>query len=466
MQTGLAWIEQNTPQLITLAQAIWEYAEIGFKETRSAAAQAAFLEKEGFSIKLGVAGMPTGLVATYGQGGPIIGYLGEFDALLGVSQKPVPYKDPVQEGCPGHGCGHNLLGVASLAAAIAMKREIEAGHVTGTVRYYGCPAEENGDGKGFMAKYGLFDDLDAAISWHPGSMNTASTHSNLAINSVKFAFHGRTAHAGGAPHMGISALDAVELMNVGVNFLREHIIQDARIHYVITNGGGQPNVVPDYAEVWYYVRAPRRQDLEPIYQRVLRIAEGAALMTGARLDVKFQDGLYNYLPNAVITDSLQESLNKVGGPKFTEEEKVFAREMEKSFAPGQKESALRANKIPLEYLNVSLHEDIAPDFDPGGIGHGSTDVGDVSWIVPTGQLTTATFVLGSAGHSWQNTAASGMGIGHKGMIIAAKAMAMTGLELMTNPERLQKAKEAFRKDTEGRPYVSPLPADMMTPVML
>jgi aminobenzoyl-glutamate utilization protein B len=464
MQTGLGWIEENTPRLNALAQEIWEYAEIGFKETRSTAAQAALLKNEGFEVTLGVAGMPTALVASYGKGKPVIGYLGEFDALLGVSQKAVPRKSPAQEGCPGHGCGHNLLGVGSLAAAVALKREIEAGNVKGAVRYYGCPAEENGDGKGFMAKYGLFDDLDAAISWHPGSMNTASTHSNLAINSAKFAFHGRTAHAGGSPHMGISALDAVELMNVGVNFLREHVIQDARIHYVITNGGGQPNVVPDFAEVWYYVRAPRRQDLEPIYQRVVKCAEGAALMTGARLEVKFQDGLYNYLPNKVITDILQESLHKVGGPRFTPEEQDFAREMEKSFLPGQKESMLRANKIPLEFMQVSLHEDIAPDYDPGAIGHGSTDVGDVSWIVPTGQLTTATFVLGSPGHSWQNTAAAGMGIGHKGMIVAAKAMALGGFELMTRPDLMQKAKEGFATDTEGRPYVSPLPADLMAPV--
>ena len=245
MQNGLEWIDRNTPQLEQLARSIWEYAEIGFRETRSAAAQAAFLEKEGFDVKLGVAGMPTGLVASYGSGKPVIGYLGEFDALLGLSQKPVPHKDPLVEGAPGHGCGHNLLGVSSVAAAVALKREIEAGRVAGTVRYYGCPAEENGDGKGFMAKYGLYNDLDIAITWHPSAMNAVTYASSLAINSVQFAFHGRTSHAGGAPHMGISALDAVELMNVGVNFLREHVIQDARIHYVITNGGGQPNVVPD-----------------------------------------------------------------------------------------------------------------------------------------------------------------------------------------------------------------------------
>ena len=463
MQTGLTWIDKNTPDLIALAQAIWGYAELGFYETRSANDQAAFLKKEGFSVRLGVGGMKTGLVAEFGQGKPVIGYLGEFDALVGLSQKVSPHQDPLQAGAPGHGCGHNLLGVASLAAAVALKREIEAGRARGTVRYYGCPAEENGSGKGFMAKYGLYDDLDIVITWHPGSLNTPRCGSNLAVNGVKFAFHGRTAHAGGAPHMGISALDAVELMNVGVNFLREHIIQDARIHYVITHGGGQPNVVPDFAEVWYYVRAPRRLDLEPIYQRVIKCAEGAALMTGAKLEVKFQDGLYEYLPNSVVTNVLEQSLLKAGGPHFTEAEWAFAREIEKSFAPGQKESLMRANHVPEEYWGLTLHEGIAPGFDKGELGHGSSDVGDVSWIAPTGQISTATFVVGSAGHSWQNSAASGMGIGHKGMIVAAKAMALAGYELMIKPELVQQAKEAFVKGTGGKPYVSPLPADMMEP---
>jgi aminobenzoyl-glutamate utilization protein B len=463
MQTGLRWIEDNMPKLITLADAIWGYAEIGFHETRSAADQADFLRREGFTVQLGVAGMTTGLVASYGEGKPVIGFLGEFDALLGVSQKAVPYQDPLQPGAPGHGCGHNLLGVGSLAAAVALKHEMQAAGLKGTVRYYGCPAEENGSGKGFMAKYGLFDDLDIAITWHPGAFNMVTYRGSLAVNAVKFAFHGRTAHAGGAPHMGISALDAVELMNVGVNYLREHVIQDARIHYVITHGGGQPNVVPDFAEVWYYVRAPRRTELEEIYRRVVNIAKGAELMTGARLEIKFQDGLYEYLPNSVVTEVLEESLREVGGPRFSEEDKAFAREIEKSFAPGQKEAVLRSNHVPPEYWGITLHEDIAPAFDKGQLGHGSTDVGDVSWIVPTGQMSAATFVVGSAGHSWQNTATAGMGIGHKGMIVAAKAMALAGYKLMTNPDLVQKARAAFLKDTEGKPYISPLPEDMMEP---
>ena len=463
MHTGLAWIDDNTPQLIALAQEIWEYAEVGLVERRSAAAQADYLSGEGFRVQLGVAGMPTALVASFGQGKPVIGYLGEYDALAGVSQKAVPYRDPLHEGAPGHGCGHNLLGVGSMASAVALKREIEAGHAQGTVRYYGCPAEETASGKVWMAKYGLFDDLDAAITWHPMELNCARWGSNLAVNSARFAFHGRTAHAAAAPHMGISALDAVELMNVGVNYLREHIIQEARIHYVITKGGGQPNVVPAEAEVWYYVRAPRRQEMEEIYQRVIKIAEGAAMMTGATLDVKFIEGSHNYLPNDVVTEVLEESLRRVGPPKFTEEEKAFAHEIEKSFDPGQKAAVLRSSHIPQEYWGLSLHEDVAPAFNKGLVSPGSSDVADVSWITPTGEITACTWVVGTAGHSWQVTAASGMGIGHKGMITAAKAMALAGFELMTKPELLQKAKAAYLKDTGGKPYVSPLPAEMIAP---
>lgn len=367
------------------------------------------------------------------------------------------------KGGAGHGCGHNLLGVGSLAAAAALKREIEAGRLAGTVRYFGCPAEETLIGKVFMAKHGLYDDLDAAITWHPMWMNTAWGGTSLAMNSVRFAFYGRTAHAAAAPHMGVSALDAVELMNTGVNFLREHVVQEARIHYVITKGGGEPNVVPAAAEVWYYIRAPKRQDVEEIYQRILKIAEGACLMTGATMETRFQTGVYEYLPNAVLTDLLEESLRRVGGPKFTEEEMAFARAIEQSYAPGQKASVLRAGNVPPEYWGLTLHQEIAPVFDKGRILPGSTEVGDVSWITPTGQMTAASWVAGTAAHSWQATATCGMGIGHKSMLVAAKAMALAGYELLTRPDLLARAKEAFRKDTGGKPYVSPLPPEMMEP---
>jgi aminobenzoyl-glutamate utilization protein B len=464
MQIGLEWIDQNAAALAELSDEVWRFAEVGLHEKRSAAAQAAYLRGQGFSVQLGTTGLPTAIVASYGAGKPVIGFLGEYDCLPGLSQEATPQRKPLCEGGPGHGCGHNLLGVGSLAAAIALKREIEAGSVKGTVRYYGCPAEDSASGKVFMAKQGLFDDLDAALTWHPMHLNTTRWGSNLANNSVRFAFHGRTAHAAANPQMGISALDAVELMNVGVNYLREHIIQDARIHYVITKGGGQPNVVPAEAEVWYYVRAPHRADVEDIYQRVIAIARGACLMTGATVDINFVKGVHEVMHNAVVSQVLEESLLKVGAPQWSDEEMAFAREMEKSFTPGQKESVLRASAVPPEYWGLSLHDSIAPGCDHGLVMHGSTDVAEVSWIAPTGEITTAAWVMGVAGHSWQITATSGMSIGHKAMITAARAMAVAGYELMTKPELLAKAHETFVKDTGGKPYVSPLPADMMAPL--
>jgi aminobenzoyl-glutamate utilization protein B len=355
--------------------------------------------------------------------------------------------------------------VGSLASAVALKKEIEGARLKGTVRLYGCPAEETLIGKVFMAKAGVFNDLDAAITWHPWMVNGVWGGQHLAMNSVRFAFHGRTAHAAAAPHMGISALDAVELMNTGVNFLREHVIQEARLHYVITNGGGQPNVVPAEAEVWYYMRAPHRYQLEEIYPRILKIAEGASLMTGARLEVKFQVGCYDYLPNRVVSEVLLDSFRKVGAPKFSEEDFAFARSLEKSFTPGQKLSVVGASNIPPEYAEMTLHTDVAPIYDWGKTLPGSTDVGDVSWITPTAQLTAATFLIGTAAHSWQATAASGMAIGQKAMIAAAKAMALGGYELMVKPDLLKRAKEEFLKNTGGKPYVSPLPPEMDTPQM-
>lgn len=463
MQNGLLWIDKKTPELNALSKEIWDYAEVGLREEKSAAALTNYLEKEGFTVQKGVGNMPTAFVASFGAGKPIIGFLGEYDSLPGVSQKTTPTREEVVLGGPGHGCGHNLLGVGALGSAVALKKEVESGRLKGTVRFYGCPAEETVTGKTFMAKAGVFNDLDAAITWHPWVYNGVWGSRHLAMNSVRFAFHGRAAHAAAAPHMGISALDAVELMNVGVNFLREHIIQEARIHYVITNGGGQPNVVPSLAEVWYYVRAPHRYQVEEIYLRVLKIAEGAALMTGARLEVLFQVGSYDYLPNRVISEVLLESFRQVGAPKFSKEDFAFAGAIEQSFGPNHKLSVLTAINIPAEYAELTLHQEVAPIFDWGKPLAGSTDVGDVSWIIPTAQLTGAAWVMGTAAHSWQATAASGMGIGQKAMIAAAKAMALAGYELIMKPDLLRKAKEGFIKDTGGKPYVSPLPPEMNAP---
>jgi len=464
MQTGLKWIDDNSSDLIGLSQQIWEFAETGLNEEKSSALLAEYLEDEGFSIEKGVGNMPTAFMATWGEGKPIIGFLGEYDALPGLSQKAgVPTKDPVEEDGPGHGCGHCLLGVGSVGAAVALKREMQAQDLEGTVRFYGCPAEETLIGKVFMAKAGVFDDLDAAITWHPMWLNATWNGSSLAMNSVRFRFTGRTAHAAAAPDLGISALDAVELMNTGVNFLREHVTSEARIHYVITNGGGEPNVVPALAEVWYYVRAPRRKDVEAIYQRIMEIAEGAAKMTRAKLEVKFQVGCYQYLPNKVVSRVLDESLKEVGPPDFDDEDREFAEALSKSFTQDEKEAVLRANNVPPELHDLTLHEDVVPPYDVGKILPGSTDVGDVSWIAPTAQITTACWINGTAAHSWQVTAAVGMSIGHKGMLTAAKAMALAGYKLNTNPELIKEAAASFNEDTDGRPYESPLPEEMDTP---
>ncbi len=463
MRNGLSWIDENAPDLAALAQAIWGFAETALEEQRSSRALSDFLEKEGFCLTFGAGGMSTAFIASYGEGKPIIGFLGEFDALPGLSQKAVPYQEPVESTDRGHGCGHNLLGVGSLGAAIALKREIETGRLQGTVRYYGCPAEETAVGKVFMARDGVFDDLDAALTWHPDSLNMVNSATSLALNSVSFAFHGKSAHASGMPHLGISALDAVELMNTGANFLREHVPQDTRIHYVITNGGREPNIVPSFAEVWYNVRSPHREDLENVYQRLTQIAQGACMMTGASLEVKFHTGLYETLPNPVLADLLDASLREAGAPKFTKMEKEFAKKVEQSFSPGQKRAILQAYGLPAEFMDVTLHEDVAPDLFKGKLLWGSTDVGDVSWIVPTSQIMTACYVPGTSPHSWQAVAAAGSSIGHKGMITAARTLALAGYRLLTQPELLAKAREVFEEAKAGRDYVSSLPKDLKLP---
>jgi aminobenzoyl-glutamate utilization protein B len=461
---ALSWIERHSAALIELSDRIWEYAEVGLQEIESAAAQEEFLRAQGFDIKSGVAGMPSAFVASWGSGKPVIGFLGEYDALPGISQKAVPVKDPVQAGKPGHGCGHNLLGVAGLAGACALKAELEASGLPGTIRYHGSPAEETLVGKVFMAKDGIFDDIDVCLDWHPGAVNAVRNGSSTAMNSVKFTFHGRTAHAAGDPHHGRSALDAVELMNIGANYLREHIIEKARIHYVITDGGGEPNVVPAHAQVWYYVRAPERAQVEEIYAWLIDIARGAALMTQTTFEYRFLAGCYNYLPNQSLNRLIHRTMERVGPNKWTEEELEFARKLNESFPAGQKAASLKASKAPPEAFTQLINDTIFPyqaDETPGG---GSTDVGDVSWITPTGRFAAATGVLGQPGHSWQFAACSGMSIGHKGMLMASKILALAGLELATNPEEVAKARAEWAERTKDRPYTSPIPAGILPPL--
>ena len=461
---GFEWIDGQSKALADISDAIWRFAEIGLHEDKSAEALEELLRKNGFTIKTGVGGMPTAFVATWGKGKPSIGFLGEYDALPGVSQKVQATKEELESGACGHGCGHNLLGVAAAAGAIALKEEMVKRGLSGTVKYFGCPAEENFSGKAFMAKDGLFNDLDVCLTWHPGPMNSVRGGSSLAVNSMNVTFHGVSSHAGGAPHLGRSALDAVELMNIGANYLREHVIEKARIHYVTTNGGLQPNVVPAEATVWYYVRAPHRDQVEEIYARVMKCAKGASIMTDTTYDVELLEGIYEVLPNRVLEDVLVEAMEIAGPPVFTAEDVKFAKELSRTFPPGQSEAYKRDETLPDEIkaklegkiLNDAVlgRPPIAPDM------RGSTDVGDVSWCCPTSQFSTACTAIGTPGHSWQYTAQTGMHIGHAGMIAAAKTLAQAGFRLMTDEDARKQARVEFEKRTGGKKYKSPLPPDV------
>jgi len=463
---AISWIDNNRARIVEISDKIWSFAELGLVEYKSSSLLINELKKHGFRVKRGVAGMPTAFIASYGESKPIIAVLGEYDALPGLSQKKIPRKEPLEPGKPGHGCGHNIYGASGIAAAIAARYAMEKYGVKGTVRFYGCPAEENLSGKVFMVRDGYFRDVDAVIGHHPGTMNGANLKSSLALNSVKFHFYGKSAHAGGSPDQGRSALDAVELMNVGVNFLREHVIQDARIHYIIDSGGDQPNIVPDYARSWYYVRAPEREQVEFIYEWVLDIAEGAAKMTRTRVKYEFIGGLYNMIPNRVLSETVVKNMRVIGPPKYSDEEIEFAEEIAKSIPPEMKIEALRRSKRPgWEKLIDKLIDDEIPDpWGEGEVSHGSTDVADVSWQAPTVEFSTAAWILGTPAHSWQAVAQSGVGLGHKSLIFAAKTAAATIIDLMTNEDLLKSAKKEYEERLRGRKYKSPIPPDMKPPL--
>ena len=461
--TILDYIDRHSESLAHTAKEIWDHPQVALQEAFASKLLADELAANGFSIEWGAGHMPTAFVATWGQGAPIIGYLGEYDALPGLSQHVDLVKSPIERGGAGHGCGHNLFGTACMAAVVALKQVMEAHAIPGTIRFYCCPAEETLVGKTFMARDGVFDDLDAAISWHPSRTNILWNGSSLAVNSFKVNFHGVASHAGAAPHLGRSALDGVMLMDVGVNYLREHIIQEARIHSVVTHGGQAPNVVPEYAQVWYFVRAPQRHQVEAIYDRILKIAEGAALMSGTSYDIEFVTGCYNLLPNATLSDLLLETMQQVDPIRFTEQERQFARDLQATFPDGAVERGFDWMKrsstaeITADEQSDPLWERVLPHSPTPPTTGGATDVGDVSWITPTGQIMTTCWPLGTPGHSWQTVVASGSSIGTKGMLFAAKAMALAGHELMTQPELRAKARAEFISAKAGHDYVSPLP---------
>lgn len=420
-----------------VARTIWTTPELGYLESKSSKVLVDMLRKEGFEMQTGVAGMPTSFVAKFGSGKPVIGILAEFDALPGLSQDTVPYKKPLIEGGNGHGCGHNLFGTASAAAGIALKDWLTANKRQGTVIVYGTPAEEGGGGKVFMTRDGFFDGLDAAIHWHPSDRNDASSGSSLAVKGAIFKFYGRSSHAAAAPQVGRSALDGAESMNYMVNMMREHMDERARIHYIIKKGGLAANVVPDYVEMEYYVRHPNVQGVLELFDRVVKCGEGAAIGTETKMAFDVNFGLYDLLPNDVLAKAMHDNLTRVGGVKYSPEEAAFASKIRESF--------------PYKIPPISYAADIQPFANDKNMS-GSTDVGDVSYVVPTVGVYPATWVPGTAAHTWQAVAADGIGIGFKGMMVAAKTMAMTGIDLFTTPELIVKAKAELQKRTDGFKY--------------
>jgi aminobenzoyl-glutamate utilization protein B len=420
-------LDSSKGEYSKMAMQIWEYAEMGYQEVKSSALLQNKLNEAGFTIQAGVAGIPTAFIAEYNNGGPVIAILGEYDALPGLSQKALPYK-VTNEGRGGHACGHHLFGTASAAAAISLKKYIKKYQVKGTIRYYGCPAEEGGSGKVYMTRAGLFNDVDVALHWHADDENSANPRPALANKSAKFRFYGRSAHAAGAPQEGRSALDAVEVMNYMTNLMREHMDSSARIHYVITHGGEAPNVVPDFAEVYYYSRHPKRDKVMALFDRIVKTAEAAALGTGTKMEYEMIGGTHDLLHVPTLQRMVHRNFTKIGGFKYDDQEIEFAKKI----------ASTLEKPLDMKYIhNVAPYE-----VDPQGIG-GSTDVGDVSYTVPTAGLRGATWVPGTAAHSWQAVAAGGTTIGLKGMMQAAKALTLSGIELLEKNEIIRKIKEEF-----------------------
>lgn len=442
--TAREWITDHSAELGSVSDDIWRYAEIAMTEYKSSRRLADLLEKYGFRVERNVAGMPTAFVATYGSNEPVIGILAEYDALPGLSQKAIPKQEPVEAGKPGHGCGHNLFGAASVGGALAVKSVIEKFKIPGTIKLYGCPAEETVDGKVFMVRAGLFDGVSAVLHWHPGDSTRASLGSSLAMNSFKVTFFGKTAHAAGAPWEGRSALDAVELMNHAVNMMREHVKPTVRMHYVITNGGRAPNIVPNEATVWYFVRDLDRKSVEEAYAWMLKIAEGAALATQTTYKIHSLTGVHETIPNRTGAELIQKNLESIGPPLFTEEEQIFAKTIQTAIGKKQQ----------------GLHSAIAPLEEPkGDTPMGSTDVADVGWQTPVAGFTVATEPAGTPGHHWSAVACGGMSIGKKGMEVAAKALAFSAIDLLENAHVLQTMRDEWKQRMIGRSYNSPIPPE-------
>jgi aminobenzoyl-glutamate utilization protein B len=444
----LARVAAHADRFGAVSRQIWEAAELGFHETKSSALLQQELTANGFQVQAGVANMPTAFTATFGSGKPVIVIMGEFDALPGLSQKDAPAISPVLAGAPGHGCGHNLLGSASALGAVAIKEEMQAKGLKGTLRYYGTPAEEGGGGKIYMIHAGLFKDVDAVLAWHPNDSNGVSLTSSLANNGGRFKFYGVASHAAAAPDRGRSALDGVMIFLNAVEYLREHVPQETRIHYIITNGGSAPNIVPAFAEANLVARNPDANVLNGIWERVMDCARAGALASGTRMEFEQGTNYANILPNDALAQVLARAMQKVGGYEYTPSEKTFAAEIQKSVV-----GAIRSPGP--EKVKTDLVE---------GSGSASSDAGDVSWVVPTASFTAATFVPGVSPHTWQAAACAGTSIGRKGMVVAARTLAVAGVELFENPSELKAAREAYEKRLDGRKWTTRITPDSKPPL--
>ena len=471
---AMSAIEKVSDEVCNLSDAIWDVPETAFLETTATQLQCEALEKLGFQVMRNLAGISTAFSGRWGSGKPVIGILGEFDALSGLSQKAnAAIQDPIQVGGNGHGCGHNLIGSGSIAAAYGIKEYLKSTGMSGTVIYFGCPGEEGGSGKAFMARDGVFDELDFALTWHPMDYNAAWHESTLANFQVNYRFTGVSSHAAATPHLGRSALDAVELMNVGVQFLREHVIPEVRIHYAITNSGGfSPNVVQPKAEVLYLIRAPKTPDVQETYERVNDIARGAAMMTGTKVEIEFIKACSNFVMNTVLADALHANMEQVGCPELTAEELAFA---------GKIRATLEKKANPMDTLVGKMRPDeaawirqqsvepvanfIVPRIYIENVLAGSTDVGDVSWVCPTGQVVTSAWPSGTPAHSWQAVSVGKSSLAHKSMLFAAKSIAGAAIDLIENPEKLSKAKDEHANRLGYKPFVSPIPKDVKPAVI-
>ena len=440
----LEQFSQSADEIWSVSREIWSHPELPLEETYSSQVLRTYLEKHGFSIEAGVSGMPTAFIASKGSGEPIIGLLGEYDALPDMSQDLVAVREPLVQGGPGHACGHNLLGTGMAAAAVVVSEIMEQHGLPGTVRFYGCPAEEIMYGKIKMDADHVFDSNDVCLSWHPMTVNCVSNFSYAAMTSIRFNFKGISSHAAESPEQGRSALDAVELMNVGANFMREHMIQEARIHYVISNGGGRPNVVPATAQSWYYVRAPYRHQVDALLERLINISKGAAMMTDTETSYEIESGCYNTVLNHTLNRILYDSMQSIPGQQWDKADYDLAAELQKPVDPQALANTMRTFHAT-QLQGEVLHSGVLPLKEEIAYLRGSTDISNVSKSVPMAQVFTCCVPVGMPGHTWQTVVSAGGEIGRKGMMYAAEVIADASLYLLDNPAAVREAKEEFQK---------------------